>query len=892
MIHTHRRQNKTIRACGDKMIDQTEAQGHSLFEPLTNRELEILQLKLHGLSNQEIADQLFIALSTVKWYTRQIYNKLGANNRQEAAERAQALGLFETEVPHEAEQKHNLPAQTTPFVGREKEIDDLTRLLDDSDIRQITILGPGGMGKTRLALEVAEQHIPNFADGVYFVPLAYVNTPEDIPLTIAEQIGFRLERADQAVETQFFEFMRPKSLLLVLDNLEHLLESAQLLSEILHHAPQVKILVTSREKLNLTGETLFPLAGMTLPGARSSMDFMSVDAMKLFMQSARRIQTDFELPIDQIQHAVRICYMVQGMPLALMLAAAWLDTLNLEDIANEINQSIGVLKADLRDAPDRHRSIRAVFDPTWLRLTQEQRAMLLKLSTFQGGFTWQAARSVANADPFTLQTLVNKSLLSRTKNDRYDIQELLRQYIMEQLQVLDEVEATQAAHAHYFATFSAKSSQELCTSHQISALNDLAADYENIRLAWNWMLDHQQYDKLDEMIEALYWLGFYRISTESLFRAAQKQLRPHAGETPSIVWAHLTISSVGFIRQSQSQIAQALEVVQTHGDYQLLAAGYQAAGWLAYSQDYHYQSAIEHLDQALTLYRQHGNDFGEANVLNDLGLVHTRSGDFAAGYEYDQEALDLSQAADLPLSTLGALLLLGEHALLQGDYAQSQRLYTQSLGILNILNSRWIMLWNQLQLGVLAFLRGDINEAQTLASENTRRAARRKDNPSENRTQVLAGLLACLSEDYDTALQLCSHFNATEEPYGFLIGVISRIGTAMAACGLSDHALAKTALRDSVAQAAGSPALITWCLPIYACLLAHQDQHEQAAEILSLAYQHPASAPGWMDQWPLLTRLQAALKSNLGESDFQAAWESGQAKSLETVNMNMQGFFK
>src|SRR5690606_20610429 len=135
--------------------------------------------------------------------------------------------------------------------------------------------------------------------------------------------GFRLERNSHTIDQQFFDFIRPKSLLLVLDNLEHLLEAAPLLSEILHHSPYVKIVATSREKLNLTGETLFPLSGMTLPGARSSVDFMAVDAMKLFMQSARRIQTDFELPVDQIQHVVRICYMVQGMPLALLLAAAW-----------------------------------------------------------------------------------------------------------------------------------------------------------------------------------------------------------------------------------------------------------------------------------------------------------------------------------------------------------------------------------------------------------------------------------------------------------------------------------------------------------------------------------------------------------------------------------------
>jgi predicted ATPase/DNA-binding CsgD family transcriptional regulator len=338
-----------------------------LYEQLTARELEVLRLIAAGLSNQDIAGRLVVARSTVKWHARQIYNKMGVDNRRQAVARARTAGLLSDTRPV----RHNLPAQITPFIGRQTELTDLARLLRDPNLRLVTIIGPGGMGKTRLALAVAEHQMPHFTHGVCFVPLAPLTDPANLVMTIAEHSGYQLQADQREPRQQLLDFFREKRLLLVLDNFEHLLKSAPLVTDLLEAAPGVKALATSREVLGLYGETTYSLGRMPLT---TSDD----DALRLFAESARRVLPDFALDDANLPVATLICQRVGGLPLGIELAAAWLRTLTLADIADELGQGIDILDA-------RPRSLRVVFDRSWRLMTDRQRQAFVGMSVFRGG---------------------------------------------------------------------------------------------------------------------------------------------------------------------------------------------------------------------------------------------------------------------------------------------------------------------------------------------------------------------------------------------------------------------------------------------------------------------------------------------------------------------------
>jgi non-specific serine/threonine protein kinase len=353
---------------------------------------------------------------------------------------------FVTSTPHPfGVPRHNLPLQTTPFVGRKVELSDLASLISEPDNRLITLLGPGGAGKTRLALEAAKAQLSNFSDGVYFVSMASLTSAENIVPAIAEAVGY-----------QFFEHMEPreqlvgffseKKILLVLDNFEHLLDGVGLVSEILRSAPFVKVLATSRQSLNLQQEVHFRIVGMDVPEETLPISLEKAgqySAISLFLQSARRVSPNFELKTEDLEAVIRICHLVTGSPLGILLASAWTEMFSPQEIAEEISGNLDFLETEVSDISGRHRSIRAVFESSWNQLSEEERKTFRRLSIFRGGFKRQAAQAVCGARLPMLITLVRKSLLHRDPaSGRYEIHELLRQYAKEQLDSSGEADLT------------------------------------------------------------------------------------------------------------------------------------------------------------------------------------------------------------------------------------------------------------------------------------------------------------------------------------------------------------------------------------------------------------------------------------------------------------------
>ncbi len=479
------------------------------FEPLTEREQTILRFIGEGLSDREIAQALSVALDTVKWYNKRIYVKLDVRNRTQATSRAKALGLFDrtdqterpdtaTVIPHQP--RNNLPAQVSSFIGRRREVTAVQQVLQKS--RLLTLTGIGGAGKTRLALQVAKDMLPEFSDGVWFVPLAPVLTTDNILWVVAERLNFQFNVSSEPT-AQLLAYLHAKNLLLVLDNFEHLIAGAALITEMLEAAPGVKILVTSRERLNLYGEVTYPVAGMALPTHKS--DITQSEAVQLFMERAQSVSPNLDWNSDTLQPIERICRLVDGMPLGIELAATWMDTLSPQEIAEEIEHSLDVLEVKRQDIPERQRSIRAAFERSWQLLDETQQIAFRRLSVFQGGFTREAGEAITSVGLRTLQALVYKSLVRRNPNTgRYEFHELLRHYAAEQLEASGEAEQLYQAHAIYFANFMAERWPRMKDFRQKTAVEEVEADIENARAAWQYWIRTGNIIRLNMFLHTLW----------------------------------------------------------------------------------------------------------------------------------------------------------------------------------------------------------------------------------------------------------------------------------------------------------------------------------------------------------------------------------------------------
>lgn len=403
-----------------------------LTEPLTDRELEVLGLMSTGSSNREIADSLVISVETVRWYTKQIYSKLGTHSRTQTILYAQSIGILEEnsptqkiEMPREA--LHNLPLYSLKFIGREEESAELERMLLDKSIRLITVLGPGGIGKTRLCVEVCHRIIDSFDDGIFFVAVSNIISAEDIYKVIVRSLNLHI---DSNLEKRLLQYLQDKDMLLIFDSFEHLLDGAEQLTKILTHTNKISLLVTSRSLLNLRMEWVLHLAGLVTDAHASSQS----SAIQLFVERAQRVRHDFSLQ-DNMECVIDICNLTDGMPLAIELAAIWVKSLRCQDIAREIRQTIDFLVTRNRDSNERHRSVRAVIDYSWQALSEEERRMMQRLIVFRGGFGFKAAQLVAGISPQQMADLMDKSLVNQQSDGTYGIHNLLRQYIEHRLEI-------------------------------------------------------------------------------------------------------------------------------------------------------------------------------------------------------------------------------------------------------------------------------------------------------------------------------------------------------------------------------------------------------------------------------------------------------------------------
>ena len=649
---------------------------------------------------------------------------------------------------------HNLPHIPTPFVGRELEQSQIAARLDSLDCRLLTLTGPGGIGKTRLALQAAGQRLATYRDGVWFVGLAALDDAAGIPSAIASAMGFAFSGpADPA--NQLVDFLRNKETLLLLDNFEQLIgdQSLDLVARLLAEAPGTQMLVTSRERLNLQAEWIVDVSGLPYPADSADPRAGHYAAVRLLVQHAQRLRTDFKLDATNQAAVVRICQMVDGMPLALELAASWIRALAPQEIVAELARGLEVLTTTARDLPARHRSIRAVFDYSWQSLSQPQQVALMQLSVFRGGFTRETAAAVAGVTAGVLLALVDKSLVRPLASGRFLKHVLTNQYAESRLAEHPQLERqVHADHARYFAERLQRQEHGFYGSDDRNALGWMVAEEENIRRAWRWAVAEQDLTLVGHFLESfLYFFdiqGRYREGAE-LTQEALAALAPIDGESePRFrrVLGRLTALDGGFrfrlgdFEGTRLQAERAVALLEPFrplldlghaflyrgiGFYGLgdldrcLADSLRArdayreaghawgegaaldnAGTILSLQGHHDEGRRLHLE-ALEIAQKLGSRYLMAALLGDLANIETAAGDHDKALDYAERSLAVIEEMERPYMTATISRALGDIALQSGDYSAAEEHLAKALAIARNTGNRLDLADALVQLGAV-----------------------------------------------------------------------------------------------------------------------------------------------------------------------------------------------
>ncbi len=613
----------------------------------------------------------------------------------------------------------NLPTWQIPFVGRRLLLGEIQERLQDPDCRLLTLLGPGGSGKTRLAAETAARQVQAFPDGVFFAPLAGLPSGAAITPAVSQASGFKSHEEGDP-QQQVLDYLRNKTLLLVLDNFEHLLAEANVVAEILRLASRVKILVTSQIRLNLSGEHLVPVSGMNVPEQplTSMADALQYSSFHLFMEGAQRVAPAFTPTLADLEHIQRICRLVQGSPLAILLAAGWMGLLFPAEIAVEIaSHSLDFLESEWQDVPERQRSLRAVFEYSWRLLSERERQVLAALTVFRGDFSYPAAQQVCGAVLRDLLKLVNHSLLERTSEGRYQLHEMVRQYAAEKLsaQPGDE-QSFRDRHSLFFSDFLAQREDRLFVKNEQKAIDEVACEFDNLRLAWNWAVEHGWHEVIDRC-----QLALARFVTFQGQYQEGKEMFAHAGQC-----LRMTLQSgrEGIDERNLRLVIARLDYNQAHcclylQQWELMDELYQPSiqtfrefGDLRGEADVltqtGYQNGAEDFNQAIRLREQIGDWFGKAlSQLNLCQLWIGNHAEFERAMQLNLECLAVFKDASSPFHTGRSYDNLGLLHLAEGLYPEAERYFRYGLEIYEKLAAQYQISQSIFRLGLVMYHMGE-----------------------------------------------------------------------------------------------------------------------------------------------------------------------------------------
>jgi predicted ATPase/class 3 adenylate cyclase len=703
----------------------------------------------------------------------------------------------------------NLPTQATSFVGRTGELEKIHELLTDPSCRLLTLAGPGGIGKTRLALQASAELSGEFEDGTYFIPLESILSAEYIITAMADGMNFTIDSAavGGTAEDQLMGYLSGRSMLLLLDNFEHVIDGALFLSKILKTAPDTKLLVTSRERLNLKSEWTFDVLGLGHDDSGSNEP-----AFELFIERARQADVGFVLLDGQEEYVRRICSLVEGLPLAIELAASWVRMYSPEEISEEIESGIEILSSSMRDLPSRHRSIQAVLDYSWKLLTEEERTALRRLSVFQGSFEMSKAKDVSGVSAMTIADLVDKSLLHTRENGRYEMHGLARQYAASRLKEdPDEEKTVRELHAIGYANLLNEWEPFIKGGQRGEYLANFRSEIGNIRLAWDWVINQHRADLILNSIESL-WL-FYEIRNwfeEGFDKFEEAVSAFEMSEGPSSLGGLDPILIKLQARQSWfawrlGQYPQAEALAQRSLDLAIESAAISdqafsrlLLGIINYAQG-DLEDARGYLEESLNQWREIEDSWGVATTLFYLGLVTHARGEFGGIEQPYKYGLELFKDAGYQFGATFSHTSVGRVVKTLGDFMNAKKLCEESLAIRREMGDSWGIAACLDSLGVLECGFGELDQAMLACLESLEIRKSLGDRRGVATSLNNLAHVAYLREEYGEAVRYCKEGLEIRRDLGNQRGIAASLyflGTINSA--MDDPLMAKEYLLESL----------------------------------------------------------------------------------------------
>lgn len=766
-------------------------------------------------------------------------------------------------APPAARPPSNLPVLSTPLIGRQREVAELSQLLSDAECRLLTLVGPGGIGKTRLAIATAAQIQARFADGVYFVAFTAVNTTRLIVPKIAAAIGFAFSSANPAdPQTQLCAYLQEKQLLLLADNLETLLTEPgiEVLTVLLAQAPQVQVLATSRQALEVQAEWVFEVQGLPIPVGVAAQGGEPATAVALFLQRARWAHARFTATPADLAAIIRICELVEGMPLGIELAAAWVRTLTCAEIAQELEHGLAFLHSTARDLPARHRSLRAVFDQSWRFLSTPEQGILRRLTVFRGGFQREAAAAVAGATLADLAALLMKSLLRRNGAGRYELHELVRQFAAEQL-AQDPIEqgTAQTAHSQYYLAFFSRAEGRLRSAAQQATLATLSAEMENFSAAWAWAITQGDFATIEQTLHAFtifYDLrGWFQAGFDTLYGGLTALELAHA-QSPTDAALQLTLghilatcglftSRLGQYAQAEAMLERSLAILRPLAAPRVLAEAITILGTVLELTG-NYAGALDRYTEGWEL----ATALGERWVAAVCRLCRTGLVGITQSLVGPEETYAALQAVMVEWRAIGdprwiafGLNSFSWSAMTLGHYAEARAALEESSALSMAVGDRWGTSYAYRGLGLIAQTLGEHQQAVALFRQSLT-------------------MLAALGTRSDVAR------------------LLTELSRSLFALG--DEAEAERGWREAlhIASATSGTFVVLEALVGLAALSAKQGDPARALEFLLLVLQHPAAIQATRQH---AEQLQQAVTAQLTKQQIAAAQARAQTQTLAVV---------
>ncbi|MBK9749032.1 MAG: tetratricopeptide repeat protein [Chloroflexi bacterium] len=787
-----------------------------------------------------------------------------------------------------------LPSLPNRFVGRGEELKQICADLTSPGCRLLTLLGAPGVGKTRLGLKAVEQLASGFVNGGYFVPLASINDPALVAQTVARVLDVK-ERGEAGITEQLKNFLADKACLLLLDNFEHVLDAAAFVGEILTASPQTKILVTSREPLNLYGEHEYIVPPFTLPERHDQPEqIMHNEAVSLFAERAHAAASGFSLSTDNVLTVAEICRRLEGLPLAIELAATRVKLYSLNELLKLLEQRLGVLTSTIRNYPPRHQTLRAAIDWSHSLLSGAEVVLFRRIGVFVGGCTVDSVEAVC-ADGLSdvqglIEALVNKSLLQPQKGDhavpRFTMLETLGEYALAKLAESREETSTREALATYFVSLVEQAQLELRGMNQRFWVQRLDDDYDNIRAVLQWFLQNGDTKKLNSMgrllvafwhdrgylSEGRYWLEVALQSGEDSTQLEAETLEAIF----SLAWAQ------GDYRAAQQYASQYLKAAQILKDAASIAAAYHALGGAALALG-EYDIARHHYEESRQISSTPKKLWSTSFALTGIGEVAYLQGDYVSARRYFQEDLEHARDTHSAQAISAALNGLAKVADMQGDYPSAQGYARESLALAEEVGNQQGKAIALNRLGRIARQLGNIMQAKSLHEQGLAYARAIHNAPITAFTLNKLGEVAADEGDYQTALNLHSDAlrrnREMNDPYYIADNLCYLAAVSLKLGALDDT---EAYIRESLELAAKINALVV-LFQIFDCWaewFSSQRQFERAAELVGFIVHHPAVSAAVAKQ---ARALYQDLETKLPSDQLLALIARGKDTSIEMI---------